>query len=97
MKRRWTEDGSGLFSVVPSTRIRANGQKLEQRRFPLNTRKQFYAVQVTEHWHRLLRGCGVSSSEISRSLLGVVLSTLLWVSQLEQGTEQNSLPTSVIL
>ena len=32
-----------------------------------------------EHWHRLPRGCGVSSLEVSRSHLAVGLGTLLWV------------------
>lgn len=77
--------------MVPSARIRANGHKLEQRRFPLNTRKQFSAVQVSEHWHRLPRGCEVSS-EISRNHMDVVLSTLLTVSPLELGRSRNPFP-----
>ena len=36
-----------------------------------------------EHWHRLPRGCGVSSLELSRSCLAVGLCTLLWVVLLE--------------
>ena len=43
---------------------------------------------VTEHWHRLPRGCGVSSLGISQSLLDVTLGTLLWVSLLGQGLQQ---------
>ena len=38
-----------------------------------------------EHWHRLPRGCGVSSLELSRSRLAMGLGTLLWVVLLEQG------------
>ena len=34
---------------------------------------------VPKHWHRLPRGCGVSSLEVSRSCLDVGLGTLLWV------------------
>ena len=37
-----------------------------------------------EHWHRLPRGCGVSSLELSRSCLAMGLGTLLWVVLLEQ-------------
>ncbi|KFV41666.1 hypothetical protein N341_09066, partial [Tyto alba] len=30
-----------------------NGYKLKHGRFPLNIRKHFFTVRVTEHWHRL--------------------------------------------
>ena len=46
--------------------------------------KYFFAVQTDDCWHRLPRGCGVSSLEISKGLLDVVLCILLWVSLLEQ-------------
>ena len=58
---------------------------------------------MTEHWHRLPRGCEVSSLWISQSCLDVALGTLLWVSLLEKGLEQMdpegpvSLNNSVIL
>jgi len=42
---------------------RDNGDKLEHRRFPLNIRKLFVTVRVTEHWHRL-------PSEVVVSILG---------------------------
>ena len=77
-----------LCSVVPSTRTRGDGHKLAHRKLPLNIRKQFRAVQMTEHWHRLLRGCGVSSLQISRNCLDMVLSTLHLVSLLEEGLGQ---------
>ncbi|KFQ07550.1 hypothetical protein N329_11751, partial [Haliaeetus albicilla] len=32
-----------------------NGYRLKQRRFPLNIRKHFFTVRVTDHWHRLPR------------------------------------------
>ena len=41
-------------------------------------------MRVLQHWHRLPRGCGVSSLELSRSHLAVGLGTLLWVVLLEQ-------------
>ena len=44
-------------------------------------------MQVTEHWHRLPRGSGVSLG-ICQSHLDKALGTLLWVSLLEQGLEQ---------
>ena len=39
---------------------------------------------VPEHWHRLPRGCGVSSLGMFRSRLAMGLGPLLWVSLLEQ-------------
>jgi len=37
-----------------------------------------------ENWHRLPRGCGVSSLGTFQRHLDVALGTLLWVSLLEQ-------------
>ena len=94
------ENRARLFPEVPSASTRGHGHKLEHRRFPLNSRQHFCAVQVTEHWHRLPRGCGVSSSEVSRSLLAVGLGTLLWVALLQWGWDwgtQRALPASGML
>lgn len=46
-------DVGGFFPVVPSTKNRGYRHNLEHRRFPLDIRKHFCAVQVMEHWHRL--------------------------------------------
>lgn len=40
-------------SMVPSAGTRGSGEKLEHRKFYLNIRKHFCAVQVLEHWHSL--------------------------------------------
>lgn len=52
--------------------------------YDLDIRQHFCVMQVMEHWHGLPRGCGVSSMEILRSCLDVVLGILLWVSLLGQ-------------
>jgi len=68
MKGGSNEDRARLFSVMPTARTSSNRHKLEGKRFPLNTRKQFCAVLVIEHWHRLPSGCGVSSLELFKNV-----------------------------
>jgi len=71
--------------VVPSGRTRGNGHTLKDERFPLDIRKLFFSVRVTEHWHRLSKEVVESqSSEIFRSHLDMVLGSRLWVALLEQ-------------
>jgi len=58
--------------------VTGKGHKLKHRRFPLDIRKCYFTVSMTEHWHRLPREVVVSSSlEILKSCLDVVLGSWL--------------------
>ncbi|KAK4826436.1 hypothetical protein QYF61_009133 [Mycteria americana] len=64
--------------LVPSDRPAGNGHRLTHRRFPLNIRKHFFTVTVTEHWDRLPREVVESPSlEIFKSHLDVILGSWL--------------------
>ncbi|KAJ7409036.1 hypothetical protein BTVI_58141 [Pitangus sulphuratus] len=69
LKGGFREDGTRLFSVVPSNRTRGNGRKRMNRKFHLNMRMNFSTVQVTMHCNRLPREVVESPSpEIFRNL-----------------------------
>lgn len=88
LKSGCQESGAlGSFQLCLVAETGGSGHKLEHWRFHVDTRKHFCAVQVMEHWYRLLRVCGVSSLEISLRCLDTGLSTLLWVSLLKQGLD----------
>jgi len=87
---------------MPSDRTRGKGHKLKQRKFQLNTRKNFFPLRVTEPWPRLPRGAvEFPSLKIFKPHLDAVLCSLFWVTLLRQGVglddPQRSLPTPTIM
>lgn len=82
LKEGCKEDEAKLFSVVLSDRTRGNGHKVKPKGVHMSIRKHFFAVRVTDHWHRLLREVVRSpplkgSLKILRNCLDVVLDNWL--------------------
>jgi len=72
------EDGTKLFSVVPSDSTRGNRHKMKHRKFCLNVRKNFFPLRVMEPWNRLPTEVVESPSlEIFKTRLDNVLCSLL--------------------
>ena len=53
LKGAYRNAGKGFFVRACSDRMRGNGFKLEDGRFRLDIRKQFFAVRVVRCWNRL--------------------------------------------
>ncbi len=48
-------DEARLFPVVCSNRTRSGGPKFEHKLFFTNMQKNFFTVEVSEHWNKLPR------------------------------------------
>lgn len=60
--------------------------RCKEDRVPLNVRKHFFSVRVSEHWRRLPRQLGESPClQIFKSCLDMALGNWLQVALLEQG------------
>jgi len=65
---------SRFFTTIFSDRTSVSGHKLEHRKFCMNTRKNFFTLQVTEHWNKLPREAVKSPSlEIFKTHLDAFL------------------------
>ncbi|KAK4817897.1 hypothetical protein QYF61_002281, partial [Mycteria americana] len=92
LKGEYKKDGARLFSVVCNDGKKGDGHKLKHRMFPLNIKKYFFPMRVTEHRHRLPEKTVESLSlEILKSRLDIILSNQLWVALLDQGGWQGDL------
>jgi len=79
------EDRARLTAVVPSARTRGHGHTTKHGRLPLNIRKHFFIVRVTDHWHKVPREVVESPAlVILKTHLDTVLANQLWVALLEQ-------------
>ena len=55
LKGAYRKAGEGLFIRICNDRKSRNGFKLEEGRFRLDIRKEFFTVRVVRHWNRLPR------------------------------------------
>ncbi|PKU42803.1 hypothetical protein llap_6882 [Limosa lapponica baueri] len=73
------EVGVGLFSQVNNDKTRANGLKLQQGRFRLDVRKNYFTEKVIRHWSSLPREVVESPCvEVFKKCVDVALQGILY-------------------
>lgn len=60
-------EGDRIFSEMCQKRTRSNSHKVQQERFQLDIRHEFFSAGVVACWCRLPRGCGTSTLEVFKT------------------------------
>ena len=75
----YNKAGEGLWARACRDRTRGNGFTLEEGRFRLHIRENFFTVRVVRPWHRLPReAVATSSLAVFKARLDGALSNLVW-------------------
>ncbi|KGL87915.1 hypothetical protein N301_11934, partial [Charadrius vociferus] len=78
LKGVYRRAGEGLFTRACSDRTRGSGYKLEEGRFRLNIRRNFFTLRVVRHWNRLPREVVEAPSlEVFKARLDMALGNLV--------------------
>jgi len=78
LKGAYKKDGDRLFSRACCDRTKGNGFRLQEGRFILDTRENFFTMSLVKHWKRLPREVlDALSLETFKARLDGALSNLL--------------------
>ena len=76
LKGSHRKEGDRLFSRVCGDRTRGSGFKLEEGRFRLDTREEYFIEGVGRNWNRLPSDVGSLSLKFFKARLGQALGSL---------------------